>query len=298
MAAAARHRRGRRALLSCVGAACLVALRCRSLAYVPGPHLAAEARGGARAAVAGDAHLPVGAAAAPVGAAALSCALGCSAEAAQMPLAPSGVNGLPESEQALVVLAIFAVLGLGSLALLALFDQLKRALPEGWFSAWQRTWPLLGFIYMAAGSAHFTAKDAFESIYPPPGTWGFWYLPGSAEFHVAWTGVAELLGGAGLFLGAIVLALADAFNWTLPPIVRELHVLSALGLLVLTLVVSPANIFMYTHGAQMVGLTPGDATIPVEGHYIRCVLQVLLLSILWRYYVDNRPTAADGTTAS
>lgn len=230
-----------------------------------------------------DGHLSVGAAVASV-------AVGCSAEAAQMPLAPSGVNGLPESQQAFAVVAIFALLSVGTFGLLALFDQVRRALPEGWFSAWQRTWPILGLVYMAAGSAHFTAKDAFESIYPPPGTWGFWYLPGSAEFHVLWTGVAELLGGAGLFLGAIVLALADAFKWTLPPLVSELHALSALGLFALTIVVSPANIYMYTHGAQMVGLTPGDATIPVEGHYIRCALQVVLLSILWKYYVDSRPS--------
>ncbi len=24
------------------------------------------------------------------------------------------------------------------------------------------------------------------------GTWGLWYLPGSAEFHVGWTGAAEV----------------------------------------------------------------------------------------------------------
>ena len=48
------------------------------------------------------------------------------------------------------------------------------------FKNWQKTWPILGAFYIAAGVAHFTAAEAFESIYPPEGTWGFWYLPGSA----------------------------------------------------------------------------------------------------------------------
>ena len=30
--------------------------------------------------------------------------------------------------------------------------------------------------------------EAFKAIYPPLGTWGCWYLPGSSDFHVAWTG--------------------------------------------------------------------------------------------------------------
>lgn len=34
------------------------------------------------------------------------------------------------------------------------------------------TWPLLGFIYLAAGIAHFTEAEGFENITPPNGTWG------------------------------------------------------------------------------------------------------------------------------
>ena len=47
---------------------------------------------------------------------------------------------------------------------------------------------VLGGIFAAAGVAHFTSKDAFESMVPRPGAWGFWNLPGSAAFHVEWTG--------------------------------------------------------------------------------------------------------------
>jgi len=211
--------------------------------------------------------------------------------AVELPPAPSGVNTLPELQQAAVVLAIFAGIALLTAGLLGPgFRALRGVLPEGWFENWQKTWPILGLFYLAAGSAHFTAKDAFESIYPPAGTWGFWYLPGSAEFHVAWSGVAEIAGGAGLFFGAVALGIFGALGKEPPAILRALPSAAALGLFVLTWVVTPANVYMYTHGAQMVGLTPGDAAIPVLGHALRGVLQVLLLSILYRYWADTKPS--------
>ena len=133
---------------------------------------------------------------------------------------------------------IFLALGVGTWLLLSLFRSLPKLLPEGWrlatpligehkdkpkaferlsplcprFESWQRSWPILGAFYMAAGIAHFTAQQSFEAIYPPQGTWGFWALPGSATFHVAWTGVAELAGGFGLCVGATLLGLAGALG--------------------------------------------------------------------------------------
>jgi len=192
---------------------------------------------------------------------------------------------LPEAEQAGIVAALLGGLAAGTWALAnPIFAFLEGLLPDGWFKTWQKTWPILGAVYLAAGIAHFTAAESFEAIYPPEGTWGFWYLPGSASFHVAWTGVAEIAGGSGLFLGSLILGLAGAFNWELPSALRAVPALSALGLFVLTWAVTPANIYMYTHGAQMVGLTPGDAPVPVQFHAVRGALQVVLLGILWGYY--------------
>ncbi|CAE7323322.1 unnamed protein product [Symbiodinium natans] len=215
-----------------------------------------------------------------------SCAAVAEAAGAQaLPAAPSGINQLPETQQAVVVATLLLGLAAGTWALVnPIFGALQGTLPEGWFKTWRKTWPILGAFYMAAGVAHFTAADAFEAIYPPQGTWGFWYLPGSAAFHVAWTGVAEIAGGSGLFLGSLFLGLAGAFNWELPPALRSLPALSALGLFTLTWAVTPANIYMFTHGAQMTGLTPGDQPIPVEFHAVRGLLQVVLLGILWGYY--------------
>eukprot|EP00933_Yihiella_yeosuensis_P035936 TRINITY_DN29620_c0_g1_i1.p1 TRINITY_DN29620_c0_g1~~TRINITY_DN29620_c0_g1_i1.p1 ORF type:complete len:296 (+),score=46.41 TRINITY_DN29620_c0_g1_i1:87-974(+) len=218
-------------------------------------------------------------------------ALSPAAASASLPPAPSGINVLPEQSQAAVVFALFA--GLGILTTLVTgpgFRTLRSILPQGWFENWQRTWPLIGAFFLAAGIAHFTAADAFESIYPPQGTWGFWYLPGSASFHVAWTGVAEIAGGAGLFLGAILLWIFDLMGKEPPLLLRQISAAAALGLHVLTWVVTPANVFMYTHGAQMVGLTPGDQPIPIEFHAIRGALQVVLLSFLWGYFQFAWPT--------
>mmetsp|Transcript_21165 Transcript_21165/g.46671 ORF Transcript_21165/g.46671 Transcript_21165/m.46671 type:complete len:293 (-) Transcript_21165:225-1103(-) len=262
-----RRRAGRAALLTLLGAACGVS------SFVPGPELQGP-----------DLPRTGGASQLPLQPLALAAASSCLPANAALPPAPSGINTLPESEQTAVFLACFAVLASGTWGLLAFFSWLRGALPEGWFDGWQKTWPLVGAVFMAAGVAHFTAAEAFESIYPPPGTWGFWFLPGSAEFHVAWTGVAEILGGTGLFVGALVIALSDALGKETPQLLRQLHALSALGLFVLTLIVSPANIYMYTHGAQMVGLTPGDAPIPVEFHYVRAAFQVFLLAVFWSYY--------------
>ena len=195
-------------------------------------------------------------------------------------------------------LRIFLALGVGTWLLLSLFRSLPKLLPEGWrldsganfrlfrlrFETWQRSWPSLGAFYMAAGLAHFTAQTSFEAIYPPQGTWGFWSLPGSATFHVAWTGLAELAGGFGLCVGATLLGLAGALGQEAPTWLKRVPALSALGLFGLTWAVTPANVYMYTHGAQMTGLTPGDQAIPVEFHLVRGILQVLLLSLLWGYW--------------
>ena len=104
----------------------------------------------------------------------------------------------------------------------------------------------------------------------PRGAWGFWYLPGSASFHVNWTGVAEIAGGAGVLLGA------------LPPVASALPSLgpsAAFGLYLLTWAVTPANVYMFTHNAP--GPGPAGAVIPAAGHAVRFGLQVFLLSVLW-----------------
>jgi uncharacterized membrane protein len=95
---------------------------------------------------------------------------------------------------------------------------------------------------------------------------------GSDKFHVQWTGVAEVLGGLGLCLGALPLDFIPA--WLSPA--------SAYGLCLLTAIVTPANLYMYTHNAP--GPIPENVNtgpIPWQGHLARGLMQVLLLSTLW-----------------
>jgi len=111
----------------------------------------------------------------------------------------SGVNTLSEPIQAAIVLGIFVALGVSSVAFSSFLDTITYKYE--WVQSWRYSWPLLGLIYAAAGVTHFTLQEQYENIYPSKGSWGIWYLPGSAEFHVKWTGVAEILGGVGLLIG-------------------------------------------------------------------------------------------------
>lgn len=152
------------------------------------------------------------------------------------------------------------------MAILNGLSALEVLLPQGWYSAWQITWaPALGLIFLAAGIAHFTEVEGFSNIYPGRGAWGIWYLPGNASFHVKWTGIAEIAGGLGLALSGLGLGPAG------------LETAAAWGLFVLTLAVTPANIYMFTHGAQF----PIGLEVPVVGHFIRGILQCVLLANFW-----------------
>ena len=103
------------------------------------------------------------------------------------------------------------------------------------------------------------------------GAWGFWYLPGSPSFHVNWTGVAEILGGLGCVAGA--LELPGTPDWLLPA--------SAFGLFLLTVVVSPSNMYMWTHNASPLTEEQQDelgGPQDLKFHAIRGGLQVVLMA--------------------
>ena len=134
------------------------------------------------------------------------------------------------------------------------------------FASWQAASPaVLGALYVAAGALHFPKLKEMCNIVPPKGTWGLWYVPGQASFHVKWTGVVEVLAGAGLVAGW--------FGVGPPSLLKK----SAAVLFALTAAVTPANVYMFTHGAQF----PKGQKFPVIGHVARAAVQCALLSTMW-----------------
>jgi len=112
--------------------------------------------------------------------------------------------------------------------------------------------------FLIGGLAHFVFVDAVLSIVPP-------YIP-CPRAAVLVSGVFELLGAAGLIFAATRRA-------------------AGIGLFVLTLAVTPANIYMLQRADLF--------DIPVWMLIARLPLQILLLAlILWstsRELPDNKP---------
>ena len=188
------------------------------------------------------------------------------------------ISAKSDDDQKLWVAGIGSGIVIGTAILVSLLSVVENALPEGWFATLGNlnTVPL-GLIFAAIGAAHFAKKEVFLGIVPPVGTWGgLWQVPSPgadklglsyAEYHIYWSGAAEL--GGGLLLAASGLGL-------LPMAVQRFD---AFLMLLLTLVVTPANVYMATHDAQMEGAPPMKYP---DSHLVRGALQMVLLADFWK----------------
>ncbi len=198
----------------------------------------------------------------------------------------SGINTKDDLTQAFAVKAIFLSLGAGTYLFTQGLHGLSSFGTENFPSQYEffrSTWPLtFGAVFSLAGVTHFTLSEEYENIVPTKGAWGVWNIPGSRKFHVAWTGVAELAGGLGLLVGGLSTMFGPSL---LAPLTSAgLESDSAAALFLLTLAVTPANIFMYTHGAKL----PMDSDpLPLQFHAIRWAMQVVLLGFLYTMGEDT-----------
>lgn len=185
------------------------------------------------------------------------------------------VSQQPEGIQQLVLAGIAAGLWSGTAFCCSGLGPLLAQFLPSFLAVTKSTGLLCGPTLMAAGLMHFIKLQECCTMYPHQGAWGCWNLPGSAEFHVSWTGAAYIVGGAGLAVGALPSDIVP--EWLSPA--------SAFGLFMLTIAVTPSNVYMYTHNAP--GPIPEDVlretggVVPAVGHLARGVLQVVLLSVLW-----------------
>ena len=101
-----------------------------------------------------------------------------------------------------------------------------------------------------------------------------------------------MVGGGGLLFGVVRSFIMMGYSndnaegeendddWSL----KLIQPISAGTLFVLTVLVTPANIYMYTHGATM-GDNMGE--LDVSFHYVRFAVQVLFLSLLFVVAKDS-----------
>eukprot|EP00985_Skeletonema_marinoi_P011703 scaffold5562_cov156-Skeletonema_marinoi.AAC.7 len=202
-------------------------------------------------------------------------------------LSPSGIDEWPIISQTAVFFGAYAGLALAcypTIKLLESFSQSVVGLERWRIYMIDSTLPILmGLVYLLGGIGHFAAADSFQDIYPPMGTWGIWYLPGSAAFHVAWTGIIELFCGAGLIFSGIRDAIGSEDGEEENILINFIKPICASMLFLLTILVTPANIYMFTHGAVMGDMAPLDMSF----HVIRFVVQVTFLSLLFTVARDS-----------
>lgn len=187
------------------------------------------------------------------------------------------VSSKDDLTQQLVFFSAFALLAAGTNLCINLWQGPGvQLLGTEFFALIRETiFPIVfGSIFAFVGVAHFVLVENFARIVPPLGTWGgLWQAPAPfakelgvtyEEYHSYWTGIVEFVGGIWLFAGGLGL--------TNPEEPANL-------LFFLTIAVSPANIYMFTHDAE-----PGGSAPRLEypwGHFTRFWLQCGLLSNIW-----------------
>ena len=144
---------------------------------------------------------------------------------------------------------------------------------------------VFGSIFAIVGICHFIYVENFARIVPPYNCWGgLWKIPAPFHnqmnisyeaYHSYWTGMVEFLGGVWLLYTGIMSSSSSSSSSSIVP---------ATILFGLTIGVTPANLYMFTHNASPGGIIP-----PLQypfGHVSRFIIQCGLLS---NFYIMMHP---------
>jgi uncharacterized membrane protein len=184
--------------------------------------------------------------------------------------------------QQFTFLAAFVALGLGTQVCIQAWYTGGIALlgPQYFYTIQTQIFPIVfGSIFAIVGVCHFRFVDNFARIVPPYNGWGgLWKVPAPfhtqmnityEEYHSYWTGIVEFLGGVWLLYTGII---------------SSSSIIPATILFGLTIGVTPANLYMFTHNASPGGQIP-SLQYPF-GHLARFMVQCGLLS---NFYIMMHP---------
>jgi uncharacterized membrane protein len=189
------------------------------------------------------------------------------------------ISAKDDTTQQLAFVGIMIGILAGCFGFVAIYDWFEDILPPSIYQPFYSVLPyVLSSTFIAAGIAHFALEETFVAFVPPPGTWGgLWQIPAPfsqklglsyGKYHSFWSGLAEVV--VSLSLIATTSQIVD-----LGPIPASLMFL-------LTLAVTPANIYMFTHNPDV----PEIPVVPYPwGHFGRGVLQCALLAVFFKLAV-------------
>jgi uncharacterized membrane protein len=194
-----------------------------------------------------------------------------------------------QTQQLVFISICIGILG-GSFIFIELYNYLEIILPTWAFNPFYYVLPyILSSAFIAAGISHFVLEDTFTSFVPPKGAWGGLFIipaPFSKQlnltykqYHSFWTGIAEIIVGTSLIVttSGVLGGENHYYNLNNPTI-------PSLFMYILTLIVTPANIYMYTHNPVVPRIPP----LPYPyGHIGRGILQMALLGVFYKLTIHS-----------
>jgi len=200
------------------------------------------------------------------------------------------ISAKDATTQQIAFVAICSGIVGGSFLFIELYNYLEMVLPTQIFTPFYTILPyVLSTAFIAAGISHFALESTFTSFVPPKGSWGgLWNVPSPfaeklgltyEQYHSFWTGIAEVVVGSSLIITTSgILGVSESNSWTNTPTIPSLF------MYLLTLAVTPANVYMYTHNP----VVPRIPVLPYPyGHVGRGLLQCALLGVFYKLTVHS-----------